>query len=265
MKILEDEFLNNLVNCALIIAFMWVVYVVIIHITKRVFKVGAKIGDQKKSITIMKMVNNVLKYIIIIIAILMILGQFGFDTKGLIASLGVAGAVAGLALKDMVKDFIVGVSIITDNQYEVGDYITINNFTGEVIEVGMQTTKIKGLTGEVMIVSNGTITQVINHSKNPNTIMVDIPVAYNSDLEKVEKVLNEVCEDINKRVIYLTSDLTVLGLQALSESSVVYRLSGDVEPMKGYQFNREVLKTVKEHFDKNNIEIPYNQLVIHNE
>lgn len=265
MKIFEDEFLNNLVNAILIIALMWVVYVIATNITRKIFKVGAKIGDQKKSITIMKLVNNVLKYIIIVVAVLMILGQFGFDTKGLIASLGVAGAVAGLALKDMVKDFIVGISIITDNQYEVGDYVTIGTFTGEVIEVGMQTTKIKGFTGDVKIISNGSITEVINHSKNPNTVLIDIPVSYNSDLEKVETVLNEVCEDINKRVIYLTSDLVVLGLQSFENSSIIYRLSADVEPMKGYEFKRDVLKTVKNHFDNNNIEIPYNQLVVHSE
>lgn len=265
MNLFEEEILNNLLNSVLIIVIMVAIYMFVTNITKKSFIVSKKIKSSKKSLTIMKLVNNVFKYLLIVIGALMILGQFGFDTKGLIASLGVAGAIAGLAFKDVVQDFIVGISIITDNQYEVGDFITIGGFKGEVIEVGMQTTKIKNLNGDVKIISNGTITEVINHSKNPNTITVDIPISYDSDLEKVEKVLNEVCEEINKNITYLTSDMKVLGIENLADSAIMYRLCADVEPMKGYQFKREVFKTVKKAFDKDKIEIPYNQLVIHNE
>lgn len=265
MELFEDKFLNHIVNTILIIFIMWLVYMVATGIVKRIFKVSAKIGDEKKSLTIMKLINNVLKYIIIVIAVLMILGQFGFDTKGLIASLGVAGAIAGLALKDIVSDFIVGISIVTDDQYKVGDYVTISGFTGVVTEVGMQTTKIQGLEGDVKIIPNGNIKEVINHSKNPNVIFIDIPTSYSAKTEKVEKVLLDVCEEINKNITYLASDLTLLGINNFGENAIIYRLSAEVEPMKGFEFKRAVLKTVKTHFDNNQLEIPYNQLVVHNE
>jgi small conductance mechanosensitive channel len=244
---------------------MWAIYAVVTKIIRRFFKIGTKFGDPKKSITIMKLINNILKYVIIIIAILMILNQFGFDTKGLIASLGIAGVIAGLALKDLLADFIAGIAIVTENQFEVGDFVTIGGFTGSVVELGMQSTKIKSLTGEVKIISNGNITEVINHSKFPNTVFIDIPVSYESDLNKVEKVLKDVCEEINKTVVYLTSDLEILGIESLGDDSIIYRLSANVGPMQGPIFKRTVYKSVKEYFDKNNITIPYKQLVVHNE
>lgn len=264
MELFEDKFLNDIVNSVLIIVIMWLIYIIATKIVKRIFNVGAKIGDKKRSLTIMKLINNVLKYVIIVIAGMMILGQFGFDTKGLVASLGVAGVVAGLALKDIVSDFIVGISIVTDSQYEVGDYITLGGFTGIVTEVGMQTTKIKGLNGDVKIIPNGNITEVINHSKNPNVIFIDVPTSYNDNTEKVERVLNEICEEVNKNITYLTSDLKVLGIDAFGDSAIMYKLSAEVEPMKGIEFKRAVNKVIKTHFDKNKLEIPYNQLVVHN-
>lgn len=265
MNLFEEQILNNIFDSLLIVVLMWCIYVFITGFVRRIFTVSAKLKENKRSLTIMKLINNVFKYIIIVIAILMIMNEFGFDTKALVASLGVFGVVAGLALKDIVADFIVGISIVTDNQYEVGDFVTIGGFKGEVIELGLQSTKIKALNGDVKIVSNGTITEVINHSKNPNGILIDIPTSYNADTKKVEKVLNDICEDINKRVDYLTSEVTVLGIYRFDGSAIIYRLSGEVEPMKGYAFEREVNKTVKTFFDKNKLEIPFNQLVIHNE
>lgn len=267
MKLFEDKILNDIANSILIIIIMWAIYVALTWIIKKIFKVSAKtkLGDKKKILTVVKLVNNVIKYLIIVIALLMILERFGFNTKGLIASLGVAGVIAGLAFKDIVSDFIGGIAIITDNQYEVGDYITIGGFTGSVIEVGMQTTKIKAFNGDVKIISNGNITEVINHSKNPNVVNIDVSTSYDDDTATVEKVLNEVCEEINKNIVYLKSDLKLLGIQDLADSAIVYRLSCEVEPMRGVELSREVNKLIKSHFDANKLVLPYNQLVIHND
>ena len=94
----------------------------------------------------------------------MILDIFGIDTKTLIASLGVVGLVAGLAVQDTLKDFVAGMSIILENQYRVGDTITIKGFRGEVISLGIKSTRLRSLTGEIMIVPNHLIEEVINHS-----------------------------------------------------------------------------------------------------
>jgi len=265
MNLFSEPFLNNLFHSCLIIFFSWISYVLITSFTKKILKLGSKVGSKKKSITIMKLINSIFKYIIIILAILMILSEFGFDTKGLIASLGIVGVIAGLALKDVVADLVTGFSIITDNQYAVGDYIKIGDFSGTVIELGLQSTKIKGANGEIKVISNGTITEITNYSKNPMDIYIDIPTSYNEKKSKVEKVLLEICEDLNKNIEYLKSDVELLGIQELADSAIMYRLHAQVDAINQFKYKRAVNGKVREYFDKNKIEIPFNQLVIHNE
>jgi len=105
MNLFEDKILNDIANSILIIIMMWAIYVGLTWIIKKIFNVSSKtkIGDKKRVLTVVKLVNNVIKYLVIIIALLMILERFGFNTKGLIASLGVAGVIAGLAFKDIVR------------------------------------------------------------------------------------------------------------------------------------------------------------------
>lgn len=100
-----------------------------------------------------------------LVSLLIILSFFGIDTKSLVASLGVVGVALGLALQDTLKDIIGGISLILENYLAVGDIITYNDFTGEVIELGLRTTRIKKASGEVMIIANRNIDTIINASQ----------------------------------------------------------------------------------------------------
>ena len=104
---------------------------------------GRDAYEKKKRKTIVNLISNIFKYAVFIIAIFSILNLYGVNTKALFASLGVVGAVLGLALQDTIKDFISGITIIMDNYFVVGDIITFNDFTGEVIDMGLKTTKVK--------------------------------------------------------------------------------------------------------------------------
>ena len=109
---------------------------------------------EKKTKTVTSLIKNIIKYIIAIVVVIAILNVYGISTTSLITGLGLVGVVVGLAFEDIVKDLIAGIVIIFDNHYEVGDYISVNGFMGEVISVGLKTTKIKSYTGEVKIISN---------------------------------------------------------------------------------------------------------------
>ena len=153
------------------------------------------------------LINNLVKYFIIIIDVVMILDIFGIDTKTLIASLGVVGIVAGLAVQDTLKDFVAGMTIILENQYRVVDTVTIKGFRGEVIDLGIKSTKIRSLTGEVMIVPNHLIEEVINHSLEKSVAIVDIPLSYDTNpmehlqVERDLKKIIKQCLDKNHIVI----------------------------------------------------------------
>ena len=129
------------------LAIIILVSIVLYHFGKifieKIIVSGKNAYERKKRRTIVNLISNIFKYIVFILAILFILDLYGVDTKALITSLGVLGAVLGLALQDTLKDFISGITVIMDNYFVVGDIVTFNDFTGEVIDMGLKTTKIK--------------------------------------------------------------------------------------------------------------------------
>lgn len=262
---LEKLLTKEIISPIFIIIIAILSYLLVKQIIIKAFKANKKYGIHKKSITIMNLVINIVKYLVIIITILTLLNIWGVDTNALVASLGIVGVVAGLAMQDILKDFLAGFSIIIDNEFDVGDNVQIGTFRGDVVELGMKNTKIRAYSGEILIVANRNINEVINYSTQPSRCIVDINVDYNENLEKVEKILNEVCVQLHQKVPYLVSKPEILGVQSLSDSAVEYRLIADCQPTRDRDFKREVYRAVKIAFDQNNITIPFPQVVVHNE
>ena len=242
-----------------------VTFILITLINKGIEKIlikGKNDFEVKRRKTIIKLIQSIFKYVLIILALLVILDFYGVNTRSLIASLGVAGVVLGLALQDTVKDFISGTMLIMENYLAVGDTVTYNNFTGEVIELGLRTTKIKGFDGEVMIIANRNIDTIINASQKKANLYLDIPTAYEEKIEKVEKVLTDVIDQAIEDKIIL-SDSTYLGVNGFDSSAVNYLINIHCNQADRYKVKRDILKRVKEAYDKNNIKIPYEQLEVH--
>lgn len=235
-------------------------------IIKKVFSVkGKKKQDERKILTIRSILSNIIKYVIWIFAILAILSVFGVNTAAIITGLGVVSFVIGLAFQDILKDILVGVSILFENWYAVGDLVKIDDFTGKVISLGLKSTRIQSYTGEIEIISNRNISKVINYSLDSSYALVDIPVSYDLDLNKVEKVLNVAVATLKEKVPELTQDAMVLGVEKLDDSAVVYRIIGRCKPAKHFEAQRKIRRYLKESLDKAGIKIPYPQIEVHNE
>lgn len=263
MELLDKILIKEVVGPVLIILISIIIYLIVKSIVDRLFRIKSNV-DKRKTKTINGLIDNLIKYFIIVVDIVMILDIFGIDTKTLIASLGVVGLVAGLAVQDTLKDFVAGMSIILENQYRVGDTITVKGFRGEVIALGIKSTKLVSLTGEVMIIPNHLIEEVINHSFEKSVAIVDIPVSYDTDIDKLEKILGELFSDINGSIKGVKGDIRLLGLQSYNDSSISYRVICDTVPMEHFQVERELRKHIKNCLDKNRIEIPFLQVVVHN-
>lgn len=261
---LDIFLIKEIVAPVLIILISTLIYLLVKGIINRVFRIRNRYVDKRKSKTINGLMNNLVKYFIVIVDIVMILDIFGIDTKTLIASLGVVGLVAGLAVQDTLKDFVAGVSIILENQYRVGDYITVKGFRGEVIDLGIKSTKIRAYTGEVMIISNHLIEEVINHSLEKSVAVIDIPVSYNTDINRLESILNNLFISLKDSIYGIKGDIKILGLQSYDDSSITYRVICDTVPMEHLQVERDLKKAIKLCLDENEIEIPFPQVVVHN-
>lgn len=261
---LDKILVKEVVAPLIIILISFTFYKIVIKIISRLFQKRMKKVDIKRKNTFYGIIRNIIRYFILIIALLMILEIFGIDTKSLLTSLGIVGLVAGLALQDILKDFISGMSIILENQYSIGDTVTINGFKGEVIALGIKTTRLKSYTGEVKIIANHLISEVINHTVDSSLALVDISVSYEEDLDKVEKILIAECEKLTKELPNLKSTIECLGIQDLSSSSVVYRITAQTVPMEHFTIERILRRKLKDALEKEGITIPYAQVVVHN-
>ena len=260
-----DILLNTkLMHSLVVVVSFSFIYLVINTITKRIFKIKSKKLLDKKHKTVISLINNITKYFLIILGIITILSINGFNTSSLIASLGVASAVVALAFQDTLKDLFAGIFIVVENQYNIGDTVKINDFKGEVMSVGLRTTKLKAYTGEYCFISNRNVNSVINYSMSKSLAIVNVDVAYEEDLDKVNKVLVKLFERLCNEIPEIKGDIIIDGVDSLGESGVTIRITALTQPLKNYEVERKLRKEIKCEFDKHNITIPYKQVVIHN-
>ena len=213
--------------------------------------------------TVLELVKKIIKVIIILVTLISILKIFGVDTTALVTSIGAISVVIGLAFQDILKDYLVGITIILESQFALGEIVEIDGFKGEVISLGLKTTRIKALTGEVKIISNRNISQVINYSLDKTLAIMKVSVSYEDDINKVEDVLRNLSKKLEKNVEEITDKVEMDGIEELSDSSVVFRLSTRARNRDIAIIKRKVNKEIKLAFDENNIKIPYPQVEVH--
>ena len=221
--------------------------------------------DEKRLKTLSSMFKNIARYIVWIVAFLAILGVFGVNTAAILTGLGVVSLVIGLAFQDILKDVFAGISILFENLFSIGDLIKIDDFQGTVISIGLKTTRIQAATGQVKMIANRNISEVINYSVDNTVAVVDIPVCYEAKIDKVEKILNVTAATLKDKIPELVEDVKLVGVQELGDSAVIFRLTGKCKPAKHFQVERIMKKEFKNSLDKNGIKIPYPQIEVHNE
>ena len=233
------------------------------RVVKKLVNKDSKSIEVKKRNTIVALGENILKYFFIIVACLIILSVWGVDITSFVTGLGILGVVGGLAIQDALKDIIAGINIIMDNYFVVGDIVKLNDFTGEVIEFGLKNTKIKNVDGVVLVVSNREIASVYNLSQKSSSVAITVPVAYEEKEEKVAKILEGVCKQVDELKL-TTKSTEYLGIDSLGDSSVNYLLRAYCKAGDQHELKRKILGLVKRELDKKNVKIPYPPIEVHN-
>ncbi|MET7688799.1 mechanosensitive ion channel family protein [Streptomyces sp. NPDC005483] len=212
----------------------------------------------QRSQAIGSVLRSVASFAILGTAALMILGAFEINLAPLLASAGVAGVAIGFGARNLVTDFLSGVFMILEDQYGVGDTIDAGVASGEVIEVGLRVTKLRGDNGEIWYVRNGEVKRIGNLSQGWATAGVDVTVRASEDLDKVKRVLAEVAEKMSKEEPWnelLWSPIEVLGLDSVLLDSMVVRVSAKTMPGKSLTVERELRWRIKRAFDAADIRI----------
>ncbi|WP_108672268.1 mechanosensitive ion channel family protein [Peribacillus acanthi] len=220
--------------------------------------------SERREATILKLLENILTYVLFFIAFMMVLEALTIDVKALLAGAGIVGLAVGFGAQSLVKDVITGFFIILEDQFSVGDYVRIGQFEGTVEEIGLRTSKVKSFTGEVHIIPNGNILEVTNFSIHNSVAVVDVSIAYEGDMEFAERVIKDLLINMKDKYEDLVKDPELLGVQTLGPSEVVYRVTAETAPMKHFFISRVLRKEIKQCLDENGIEIPFPRMVMYN-
>ncbi|MDF3144665.1 MULTISPECIES: mechanosensitive ion channel family protein [unclassified Streptomyces] len=213
---------------------------------------------RQRSQAIGSVLRSVASFLIMGTAALMILATFDINLAPLLASAGVAGVAIGFGARNLVTDFLSGVFMILEDQYGVGDSIDAGVASGEVIEVGLRVTKLRGDNGEIWYVRNGEVKRIGNLSQGWSTSGVDVTVRSSEDLDKVKRTIDEVAEKMSKEEPWnelLWGPIEVLGLDSVLLDSMVVRVSAKTMPGKSLTVERELRWRIKRAFDAADIRI----------
>ncbi|MFE3739071.1 mechanosensitive ion channel family protein [Streptomyces sp. NPDC059134] len=213
---------------------------------------------RQRSEAIGSVLRSVTSFLILGTAALMMLGALSINLAPLLASAGVAGVALGFGARNLVTDFLSGVFMILEDQYGVGDTIDAGVASGEVIEVGLRVTKLRGDNGEIWYVRNGEVKRIGNLSQGWATAAVDVMVKPSEDLERVRTVINQVAEKLAKDDPWnerLWGPVEVLGLDSVLLDSVTVRVSAKTMPGQAVGVERELRWRIKQAFDEAGIRI----------
>ena len=253
----NNKLLKELVIIVVAIAIYIVVGKIIDNSTNKFFK-SRKIDNKTK--TLIKVLVNVGKYIFLLFVILTILQINGINISALLTGVGVVGVIGGVALQDILKDLVMGINIIVENFFHVGDIVKYNNHIGRVVSFGLRSTKIQSIENDdIITIANRNITEI---SKVSKWLDIDIPVSYDNKIEAVESVLDKILVNINRLEHVENSEYK--GLSDFADSSINYKIRIYCNPEYKLQIRRDSLRIIKNHFDKHNIVVPYTQIDIHN-
>ncbi|MFE5395009.1 mechanosensitive ion channel family protein [Streptomyces sp. NPDC056568] len=213
---------------------------------------------RQRSQAIGSVLRSMASFVILGTAALMVLGTFQINLAPLLASAGVAGVAIGFGARNLVTDFLSGVFMILEDQYGVGDSIDAGVAAGEVVEVGLRVTKLRGDNGEIWYVRNGEVKRIGNLSQGWSTAGVDVTVRSDEDLDKVKESLSAVGERMGKEEPWnemLWGPIEVLGLDSVLLDSMVVRVSAKTMPGKSLTVERELRWRIKRAFDAADIRI----------
>ena len=225
-----------------------------------------KESERKRENTLIRIFTGVLNIMIIIIAVMIVLSELGVNIGPLLAGAGIAGLAFGFGGQYLIRDIISGLFIILENQYRVGDVACLDGTCGLVEDITLRMTILRDLDGTVHHIPNGAVIKASNLSKFFSRVNLNIGIAYNSDLEKVIKVVNKIGKEMaedQKWKEYIIKPPQFLRVNEFADSAIIIKILGETQPLKQWDVTGELRKRIKITFDKEGIEIPFPQRVIH--
>ncbi len=214
---------------------------------------------EQRAAAIGTLLRSIIAITVWTIAILTILPLLGINVAPLLASAGIIGVALGFGAQTLVKDYLSGIFLIIEDQFGVGDYVDVGDVIGTVEEVALRYTRLRDMSGVVWYVRNGEILRVANRSQGWTLATVDIPVAYNENLDRVREIVERVALDMDEDPDYddlLLGRPIFAGVESVSGEAVIIRITAKAAPEKQVSVARTIRERMKVAFERAGVVVP---------
>lgn len=258
-----SEILNDVMGMIPKLIRCWQIITITAIITTLILLVISKsFTKTQRSITVSRLVCNLIRWIVTIALVIVVLAVWGVDTTALITGAGVITLIVGLGMQSLISDVVAGLFIVFENEFNIGDIITVDGFRGEVISMGIRTTKLKAA-GNVKIFNNSEIRGVLNQTVEPSTAKAFIDIEYGESLARIDGIIAEKLKDL--KIEGIIGEIVYEGVNELGASGVTLLFTAKCYEGDIFAVQRAMNKQLKTMFDENGINIPFNQIVVHTE
>lgn len=245
-----------IVNCLIYIVIVYAVC----RLVRLIFSIKMRQSDRTK--TVFSLLDGFVKYACAIAIIILILKACGVDTTALVASVGVLTLVVGLGAQPLIADIIAGIFIIFEDEYHVGEIVTINDFRGTVMEIGIRSTKLIDAAGNIKIINNSAIGDVINLSRELSLAIVDCDFPYDVPVELIETMLKDNFPKMAENIPAIKEGPYYKGVCMFKDSNVTLKIVAKCLEEDRFQVERDLNREYRRVILENGIDIAYPQVVI---
>ena len=224
-------------------------------------KVKPKTGKGRSAQTLLR---SALNYVTTIITVFWCLSALGVNVSTLVAGAGILALAISFGAQSLIEDVVTGVFLVFEDQFNVGDYIEVDGFRGTVENIGIRVTTVKGPGSNFKIINNSNIRNILNRSQQTSIATTLVSVAYKEDIEKVEKVFEDLFPKIKEKYpdVFIEAPEN-FGVDLLGDSGVTFKIGASINEKDLFKAPRIMNREIKIAFDKAGIEIPFPQVVVH--
>ena len=241
-----------------------VIYVVVILAVCKLLRLifAAKMKKSNRTKTVVTLLDGLVKYACAIAIIIFVLQALGVNATAIFASVGILTLVIGLGCQSLIADVVAGMFIIFEDEYNVGEIITIGDFRGTVTEIGIRATKILDAAGNIKIINNSDISNVINMSRELSLAIVDCEFPYDVPIEVVEGLLKDNFDNFRENIPAIIEGPYYKGVSGYGDSNVAVKIVAKCDEADRYQVQRDLLRAYRKVFTEAGIDLSFNQVVI---
>lgn len=273
VRLIANRYTQVLLTIAIVLILQLIINRIIGRLVRKLVRGNhfeTKLDEEKRENTLISMFRTASTVMLWLFGVILILWQLDVNVAALATGAGLIGVVVGFGAQSTIKDILAGVFIITENQYRVGDIAKFRTEGGEVSgfvqDITVRITRLRDLDGILHIIPNGSIQMVSNLSFGFANVNVDIDVAYDTDVDRLETIINRVGNEMLKDELwgkFIIEPIQYFRFESFNDSSIRVKALGKVEPAQQWDVAGLFRRKLKVAFEKEGITIPYPQIVVH--